>query len=111
AVGLYGLAARLVAERRREIGIRVALGAGPRDVRRIVMADAWIIVGSGLLAGAPAAVVASRFAQGMLHGVAPAAPEVLAVAGLALAVAAVTATLVPAWRAGRIDPAATLTEE
>ncbi|HUF46822.1 MAG TPA: ABC transporter permease, partial [Vicinamibacterales bacterium] len=47
AVGLYGLAARLVAERRREIGIRVALGAGPRDVRRIVMADAWIIVGSG----------------------------------------------------------------
>jgi ABC-type antimicrobial peptide transport system permease subunit len=111
SVGLYGLAARLVAERRREIGIRVALGAGPRNIRRLVMADAWMIVGIGLVAGVPAAMAASRFAQGMLYGVAPAAPHVLVIAALALAMAAITATIVPAWRANRIDPAVTLREE
>ncbi len=111
SVGLYGLAARLVAERRREIGIRVALGAGPRDVRHLVMADAWMIVGIGLVVGIPAAIAASRLAQGMLYGVAPAAPHVLGIAALALAIAAIAATLVPAWRANRIDPAVTLREE
>jgi ABC-type antimicrobial peptide transport system permease subunit len=111
SVGLYGLAARLVAERRREIGIRVALGAGPRNIRRLVMADAWMIVGIGLLIGIPSAIAGSRFAQGMLYGVAPTAPHVIGTAALALAIAAVTATVVPAWRANRIDPAVTLREE
>jgi ABC-type antimicrobial peptide transport system permease subunit len=111
SVGLYGLAARLVAERRREIGIRVALGAGRHHVRRLVMADAWLIVGIGLIAGIPAALAASRVTQGLLFGVAPAAPHVLGMAALALAVAAITATLVPAWRANRIDPAVTLRDE
>ena len=111
SVGLYGLAARLVAERRREIGIRVALGAGRRDVRRLVMADAWLIVGLGLVSGLPAAIVLSRFAQGMLYGVAPAAPHVLTVAAVALTLAAVSATVIPAARANRIDPARTLREE
>ena len=110
-VGLYGLAARLVAERRREIGIRVALGAGRRHIRRLVMSDAWTIVGVGLVIGIPLAFWLSRFAQGMLHGVAPAAPHVLGVAALSLAVAAIAATLVPVWRANRIDPAITLREE
>ena len=111
SVGLYGLAARLVAERRREIGIRVALGAGRRHVRRLVMTDAWTIVGLGLVVGIPSAIAASRVTQGMLHGVAPTAPHVLATAAVALAIAAVIATLVPAWRATRIDPAVTLREE
>jgi hypothetical protein len=110
-VGLYGLAARLVAERRREIGIRVALGAGRRHIRRLVMSDAWTIVGVGLVIGIPLAFWLSRFAQGMLYGVAPAAPHVLGVAALALAAAAIAATLVPVWRANRIDPAITLREE
>jgi putative ABC transport system permease protein len=111
AIGLYGLATRLVAERRREIGIRIALGAGRRDVRRLVMADAWTIVGVGLVIGVPAAVAASRVAQGLLFGVAPTAPHVLGIAALALAAAAVTATVVPAIRASRIDPAVTLRDE
>jgi hypothetical protein len=111
SVGLYGLAARLVAERRREIGIRVALGAGPRDVRRLVMSDAWLIVGLGVVVGVPAAIVASNLAQGMLYGVAPAAPHVMGVAAIALATAAILATAVPAVRANRIDPATTLREE
>ena len=111
AVGLYGLAARLVAERRREIGIRVALGAGRRDVRRLVMRDAWLIVGVGLVVGGPAAYAASKFAQGMLFGVTPAAPHVLGIAVLALIVASIAATMVPVWRANRIDPAVTLRQE
>lgn len=111
AIGLYGLAARLVAERRREIGIRVALGAGPRNVRRLVMADAWIIVLIGLLVGVPTAIAGSRFAQGMLYGVPPTAPHVIGAAALALAIAAIIATVVPAWRANRIDPAVTLRED
>ena len=71
SVGLYGLAARLVSERRREIGIRVALGAGPHNIRRLVMADAWMIVGIGLLVGVPTAIAGSRFAQGYHQWTAP----------------------------------------
>jgi hypothetical protein len=111
SVGLYGLAARLVAERRREIGIRVALGAGRRDVRALVMADAWMIVGLGLIVGLPSAFAAARVTQGMLFGVAPTAPHVLGIAAVTLTIAAVTATLVPVWRANRIDPAVTLRDE
>jgi putative ABC transport system permease protein len=111
AVGLYGLAARLVAERRREIGIRVALGAGPGDVRRLVMTDAWLIVGLGLAAGVPAAMATAQFVQGLVHGVAPTAPHVVAIVVATLGLAAATATVVPAWRASRVNPAVTLREE
>jgi predicted permease len=110
SVGLYGLAARLVADRRREIGIRVALGASRRHIRRLVMSDAWTIVGVGLIVGVPLAFWLSRFAQGMLYGVVPAAPHVLAASVLSLAIAAIAATLLPVWRANRIDPAVTLRE-
>jgi ABC-type antimicrobial peptide transport system permease subunit len=111
SVGLFGLAARLVAERRREIGIRVALGAGRRDVRRLVMADAWIITSIGLVVGIPSAIAMSRLAEGLLYGVAPAAPHVLVVAALGLTLAALVATAIPAIRATRIDPSAMLRDE
>ena len=76
------------------------------------MADAWMIVGLGLLVGLPSAFAAARVTQGMLFGVAPAAaPHVLGIAAVTLTIAAVTATLVPAWRANRIDPAVTLRDE
>jgi len=111
SVGLYGLAARLVVERRREIGIRVALGASRRHIRRLIMADAWMIVGIGLVVGLPTALVGSRLAEGLLYGVAPSALHVMAIAALCLTLAAITATVIPAWRANRIDPADTLREE
>jgi putative ABC transport system permease protein len=110
-VGLYGLAARLVAERRREIGIRIALGAGPKAVRRLVMTDAGLIVGLGLAAGVPAAIGAMQLAQGLVYGVAPATPQLMAAVLGALTLVGVTATIVPAWRASRVDPAVTLREE
>ena len=110
-MGLYGLAARLVAERRREIGIRIALGAGPRDVRRLVMTDAWLIVGLGLAAGVPAAMGAARLTQGLVYGVAPTAPHLVAIVVATLGLAAISATIIPAWRASRVDPAITLRDE
>jgi predicted permease len=111
SVGLYGLTARLVAERRREIGIRIALGAGRRAVQRLVMADTWLIVGLGLIFGVPGSIGMSRLAQGLLYGVAPAAPHTLLLAGVTLTIAAMLSSLVPALRANRVDPATALREE
>jgi putative ABC transport system permease protein len=110
AVGLYGLAARLVADRRREFGVRVALGAQPRDVRRLVLRDALWTVGLGLLAGVPAAALATQVTRTMLFGVTPSAPHVFVIAAAVLALAALVATLLPARRAARIDPMIVLKE-
>ncbi len=110
AVGLYGLAARRVVERRREIGVRMALGATPRDVRRLVMRDAWTSVGLGILVGVPAAVSASQFGRSLLFGVSPTAPHTFVVATGVLTAAAIAATLFPAVRASRIDPMRALRE-
>ena len=104
AVGLYGLAARRVADRRREFGVRAALGARPRDVRRLVVRDAALIVSLGLAAGLPAAVAAAQLARSLLFGVTPTAPHVFAAAAVALGVVAAAATALPARRASRIDP-------
>jgi ABC-type antimicrobial peptide transport system permease subunit len=104
AVGLYGLAARRVADRRREFGVRTALGARPRDVRRLVVRDAALIVSLGLAAGLPAAVAAAQVASSLLFGVTPTAPHVFAAAAVALGVVAAAATALPARRASRIDP-------
>jgi len=103
-VGLYGLAARRVAERRREIGVRVALGARPADVRILVFRDALRTVALGLAAGLPAAFAASQVTQSFLYGVTPTAPHVFVTAAAVLAIAAVCATLLPARRAAAIDP-------
>lgn len=104
AIGVYGLAARRVTERRHEIGVRVALGAEPRDVRRLVLREAWVMVALGFAAGIPAAYAASQATQSMLFGVSSTAPHVFIIAAVVLAMAALVATLVPARRASRIDP-------
>jgi putative ABC transport system permease protein len=110
AIGLYGLAARRVAERRREIGIRVALGASPRDVRALVLHDAQVIVGLGVIGGLPAALAASQITRSFLFGVSPTAPHVFLIASGVLAVIAIVATLVPAHRASHIHPMLALRE-
>ena len=78
AVGLYGLATRRVADRRREIAVRVALGARPRDVRGLVLRDAVRTVTIGLALGLPAAYLASRLTEAFLFGVSPTAPHIFA---------------------------------
>jgi hypothetical protein len=108
AVGLYGLAARRIADRRREFGVRVALGARPADVRRLVVRDALGIVSIGLGVGLPAAAATAQAARGLLFGVSATAPNVFAIAVVLLAVVVVSATILPARRAGRTDPLAVL---
>jgi hypothetical protein len=111
AVGLYGLASRRAAERTREFGVRVALGARPADVRRLVLRDAWIIVGLGLAAGLPAAYGASQVTRSFLFGVSPTAPHIFVLGSAVLAAATLVATWLPARRASRVDPMLALRAE
>jgi hypothetical protein len=108
AIGLAGLSLRRVAERRREFGVRLALGAAPADLHRLVLRDAAAIVAAGLLIGLPAALGATRLAEAVLIDVPATAPHLFVLASAVLASAAFVAMLVPARRAGRVDPALTL---
>lgn len=104
AIGLYGLVAKGVADRRRDIGVRLALGADPHNVRRLVFRRALWLVAAGLVIGVPAALLAAHGLAVYLFGVAPTSPIVVLAAVATIAVAAVLAALGPALRAARIDP-------
>jgi hypothetical protein len=104
AVGLYGLAARRAAERGREFGIRLALGARPGSLRRLVLEDTGLIVGAGLLVGLPAAGAAAYGIRSWLFGVSSTAPHVFLFAAIVLASVAFVASFLPTQRAGRLDP-------
>jgi putative ABC transport system permease protein len=108
AIGVYGLLARDVADRRREIGVRMALGATAFDVMRLVSRQGLTLVAFGLLIGIPAALGAGRLIRSMLYGVSPAAPAVFGAVAAALAFAALCATVIPARRASHIDPIVSL---
>jgi ABC-type antimicrobial peptide transport system permease subunit len=90
--------------------VRVALGARPVDVRRLIVSDALRTIALGLLVGLPAAFAASQVTQTLLFGVTPTAPRVFATAAAVLALAAVLATILPARRAAAIDPMVVLKE-
>ena len=111
AIGIYGVLSYLVSRRTREIGIRVAIGAGRSDVLRLVLGRGLMLALAGVLLGLAGAAIVTRFMQALLHGVSPADPLTFAaVAGLLSLVAAV-ASLVPAWRATRVDPVIALKAE
>ena len=111
AVGIYGVVSFLVAQRTREIGIRMALGAGPVDVRRLVIADGMAPVLAGTAAGLAAGLMATRAIRGLLFGVTPLDPVSLVAAPAILAVVAWLACYLPARRATRVDPLVALREE
>jgi putative ABC transport system permease protein len=108
AVGLYGVLARGVAERRREFSIRAALGAGPAAMARLVSGDALRVTAIGVVCGLAAATWLTQFLRTYLYGVDRLDPLALAGAVALLAVVALAATLVPARRAASVDPAAEL---
>ena len=111
ALGVYGVQAYSVAQREREIGVRLALGAAPSRIRNLVLRDASVLAVLGLVAGLVAAVVAGRLAETMLYGVtAFDAPTFMTVA-LVLAVATLVAAWIPALRALRIDPLMSMRQE
>ncbi len=108
AAGIYGVIAYLVALRTREIGVRLALGARPADVRRMVVRRAVGDAASGVIAGLIGAVVTTRALASLLFGVSPTDPVALAGAAAVLLVTAVAASWLPARRAARLDPAIAL---
>lgn len=110
AVGLYGVVSYAVGRRARELGIRAALGARPRDLLRSVLAGGLRVVAPGILLGLLAAAAGTRALSGLLFGVSPLdIPTYAAVAAL-LGAVALAAVWIPARRAARADPAATLRE-
>ena len=110
AIGLYGVLSQQVAERRREVGVRMALGASPGDVMGLVVRRSLLLTAAGVALGAVTATAGTRLLRSFLL-TGPGRPLVLAgVAALMLAIALV-AGAAPAWRAARIDPAMALRDE
>ena len=104
ALGLYGITTHAVAQRRGEIGVRMALGATPGGIVRLVLARISLLVGGGVAIGTAVSLWAARFAASLLYGITPRDPVTLAGAGLTLAVVAAIAAWLPARRAARVDP-------
>ncbi|HEX6049600.1 MAG TPA: ABC transporter permease [Gemmatimonadaceae bacterium] len=104
ATGIFGVVAGAVADRTREIGIRLALGATPADVGRLVVRQGMVLPVVGLMVGAVLAFPAVRALRGLLYGVSATDPRVFGAVLLALGSVALLATLIPARRATRIDP-------
>ena len=111
AIGLYGVIAFSVAQRTREIGVRVALGAQHRDVLRLVMRRGFLLTGTGLAIGIGGTIALGRLVAGLLYGVRPADPTTLLAVALFLAAVAGLATYLPARRATRVDPMVALRAE
>jgi putative ABC transport system permease protein len=110
-VGLYAVISHSVAERTQEIGVRLALGAQPADMLRLVLSEGWSLVGMGVAIGLAAALVLTRFIQAMLFGVQAHDLTTFVLVPLLLFAAATVGCLVPAIRAMRVDPVIALRSE
>jgi len=110
-LGLYGVTSYAVSRRRREIGVRIALGAAPGRVQRLVLSRVSVLVVLGVIIGGMASLWASRFIATLLYGLEPRDPATLIEAATVLATVGALAAWLPAWRASRIDPAVVLRYE
>jgi len=104
SVGLYGVMAFVVARRRREMGLRLALGADPSHVVWLVMKEVLLLLGIGLAVGVPAAVGLGRLVSSQLYGIQPNDPWMALATAAVLAFVSAVAGFIPAHRASRIDP-------
>jgi putative ABC transport system permease protein len=111
AIGIYGVLSYVVSLRTREIGIRVAIGAGRGEVLRLILSSGLLLALSGVGIGILIAAWATGFMSGLLHDVRPSDPVTFVGVGLGLTVVAVLASLIPAWRATRVDPVVALKAE
>jgi ABC-type antimicrobial peptide transport system permease subunit len=109
-VGLYGLIAYGVAQRVREIGVRIALGAAPRDIVSHIGAGALRLTAIGIAFGVIGAALFARLLTAMLYRVSPSDPRTYVGVSIGLLVVASTAASVPSWRAARVDPTVALRE-
>jgi len=104
SIGLYGLMSYAVTQSRRELGLRMALGARTRDVVRLVLANGLALTAGGLLLGGAGALGWTRSFGDLLYRVSPLDPEAFGAALVVLTLVSVIASLLPAWRAARTDP-------
>jgi putative ABC transport system permease protein len=110
-IGIFGLVAHDVAQRTRELGIRLALGEQPRGLHALIVGDGFKLVAAGLALGIPAALGAGRWLSSLLFDISPADPVTVVSAAATLIVVSLVACFIPAKRATRIDPIATLRSE
>jgi predicted permease len=111
AVGIYGVLSYLVSQRTREIGIRVAVGAGPAEVLRLVVGRGLALALAGVVIGVATAFAASRVMESLLFGVEPRDPMTFIGVPVVLTLVALVASVVPAIRAARVDPIVALRTE
>jgi putative ABC transport system permease protein len=104
AVGIYGVVSYTVAERTRELGVRMALGADAGATMRLVLGRSMLLVGAGVLVGLFGSIAMTRVIGGLLYQVSPLDPGVLIAVSLLIAASALAASFVPARRATRVDP-------
>jgi len=109
-MGLYGVLSQLVSSRRREIGVRMALGARPAHIVSTVVAQAATVAGLGIVAGIGGALALARFMTTLVFGIPARHPLTFAIVPLLLGAVAILTALIPARRAARIDPMTSLRE-
>jgi ABC-type antimicrobial peptide transport system permease subunit len=111
SIGLYGVMAYIVARRRNEIGIRMALGADRANVLKLIGSECGKLLAAGLLLGIGFALLASQAITKLLYGLSPTDPLTIGLSVLLIALVALPASLIPAIRASRLDPMKALREE
>ncbi|MCP5114884.1 MAG: ABC transporter permease [bacterium] len=111
SIGLYGLMSYAVTRRTSEIGLRMALGAQPRNVQRLILREVIWLVSAGIVVGIPIAIGGSRFVSGMLFGISGNDPATIAFSAAVLLGVAVFAGYLPARRASQLDPMTALRSE
>jgi len=110
SIGIYGLLAYMVGQRTREIGLRMALGAGRGDVLKLILQKGVALAIAGIVAGLIVAALSASFMASLLYGVRPRDAGVFMVVSLLLLVVAIAASYIPAWRATKLDPIVALRE-
>ena len=110
-IGIYGVISLLVTRRRQEIGIRMALGAAPLAIVRMVLRRGALLAAIGVGVGLVSAALLSRIVAGMLYGITPFDPVTFATIPVVLLIVAMVASLIPAGRAATVDPVVALREE
>ncbi|HEY2747255.1 MAG TPA: FtsX-like permease family protein, partial [Polyangia bacterium] len=109
--GVYGVMSYTVTQRRREIGIRVAVGAQVGQILRLVLGESLRLAALGAVIGIAGALLVGRLGRSLVYGVSDSDPLTLVAVSLLLVAVSVAASLLPAWRATRVDPMEALRDE